>query len=124
MSDLVSHEEIISTITRLIDAGKLPHLGGDAGLLRSGDHPPLEPVVQRGQQRRQGDHARRELRHHEQRCHGGQGIRGPCCMGIVGGSREFFFSACLVLFGVLNVLIWLFYEACYTAFHMVVCQYT
>ena len=26
MSDLVSHEEIISTITRLIDAGKLPHL--------------------------------------------------------------------------------------------------
>lgn len=26
MSDLVSHEDIISTITRLIDAGKLPHL--------------------------------------------------------------------------------------------------
>lgn len=26
MSDLVSHEEIINTITRLIDAGKLPHL--------------------------------------------------------------------------------------------------
>ena len=26
MGDLVSHEEIISTITRLIDAGKLPHL--------------------------------------------------------------------------------------------------
>ena len=26
MSDLVSHEEIISTITRLIDGGKLPHL--------------------------------------------------------------------------------------------------
>ena len=26
MADLVSHEEIISTITRLIDAGKLPHL--------------------------------------------------------------------------------------------------
>ena len=26
MDDLVSHEEIISTITRLIDAGKLPHL--------------------------------------------------------------------------------------------------
>ena len=26
MSDLVSHEEIISTITKLIDAGKLPHL--------------------------------------------------------------------------------------------------
>ena len=26
MADLVSHEDIISTITRLIDAGKLPHL--------------------------------------------------------------------------------------------------
>ena len=26
MADLVSHEEIINTITRLIDAGKLPHL--------------------------------------------------------------------------------------------------
>lgn len=26
MEDLVSHEDIISTITRLIDAGKLPHL--------------------------------------------------------------------------------------------------
>ena len=26
MNDLVSHEDIISTITRLIDAGKLPHL--------------------------------------------------------------------------------------------------
>ena len=26
MNDLVSHEEIITTITRLIDAGKLPHL--------------------------------------------------------------------------------------------------
>ena len=26
MDDLVSHEEIISTVTRLIDAGKLPHL--------------------------------------------------------------------------------------------------
>ena len=31
MSDLVPHEQIIGTITKLIDAGKLPHLSCPAG---------------------------------------------------------------------------------------------